>query len=67
MSEGLMCLRCRKYIRCQEQPNVGQPCQCHEPIPSWDGKTQAVPHVPLQTPEQAERERESHNLGINLG
>lgn len=27
----------------------------------------ALTRPPLQTPEQAERERQSHNLGINLG
>lgn len=36
MSEGLMCLKCRKYLGNEESH-----CACPEPEPSWDGKTPA--------------------------
>ena len=42
MSDGLLCLTCRKYI-------VAKPvhpewcCQCPKPAPSWDGETLARP------------------------
>jgi hypothetical protein len=47
MSDGLMCLTCRRYIH---SPKHGQlvrledACACVTPKPSWDGKTE-VPHV----------------------
>lgn len=41
MSEGLMCLKCRRYIG--EQFNAWT-CRCHEPMPSMDGRTEYHPN-----------------------
>lgn len=41
MSEGLMCLKCRRYI--VDLAVNRDACRCAVPVPSWDGKTAAKP------------------------
>lgn len=42
MSQGLMCLTCRKYIHSPPVQTVNEEwrCTCETPRPSWDGKTE---------------------------
>jgi hypothetical protein len=53
VSEGLVCLTCRRYIGIG-----GNVCECEEPVPSWDMRTVATDATALHEVRWVAKQRE---------
>lgn len=59
MSDGLMCLHCRRYL---VAGRIQDSCLCLEPQPSWDGREPAAEDDRVRD-KMAERERKIRFIG----